>query len=144
MGNRPLFQHVIRLMAILVFSFLILSPDADANTYPPTTTSHFLGDANGDTVVSGLDGFANNDWDVGFISLKAVGPAGSSSPVKIAYSSHTLIIAYRTQNTPYTSSDDLAVMLPNSTNGPDWCELTPMGGCMPGQYNAERAWVCVQ
>lgn len=92
------------------------------------------------------DGFNNMDWDVGYIPLRVKSSAvtGQGSYIHISWDSRTILTAFRTNGKPYSNSAWFADTLPRSTKWPNWCEQTPRGTCMQGQYNSERTYICVQ
>ena len=99
---------------------------------------------------NGADGFANIEWDVGSIAVRALPalPADTGSSIKVAFDSNTIVFAYGTEATPYTTADDLGKDVLRSFNYPlTWCERIPGGVCggfFQGMYNNDREYICTQ
>lgn len=96
---------------------------------------------------NGLDGFANIDWDVMYVSLKARNglASGSGTYIKPAFDSGESIMPFRTDGTPYNAGNwQGAEQVLKSTSWPNWCELLPANMCQVGQYNMERQYICIE
>jgi hypothetical protein len=93
----------------------------------------------------GRDGFANIDLNYAYIPLRMkVGtPSGKGSFIEQSMDSNSIVIAYKTDGSPFGGSHTAAAV-PRSTNWPNWCVVQPNGGCFAGGYNWERSYVCVQ
>jgi len=99
----------------------------------------------------GLDGYANLDWNIGYVSMrvKLAAVSGTGSAIHTSWDSATYFVGYDTAGTPYSASDDTPYDILYSANWPTWCEKLPGNGCNTGplylgQYNNERTYVCVQ
>jgi len=99
------------------------------------------------SVGNGLDGFANIDWNVMYVPIKARNglASGSGTFIYPAFDSGESIMPFRTDGTPYNAGNwQGAVQVLKSTSWPAWCDLLPNNICDVGQYNMERQYICIE
>lgn len=118
-------------------------PASGAALYPNPCNDRALGNI----CPAGVrDGYANRDLIMGQIPLhvKATAVAGQGSKIWPAFDSNSYFEADHTDLTPYNANDDYGAETKRSFTWPNWCEVTPASGCVTGQYNMERPYICVQ
>lgn len=91
-------------------------------------------------------GIQQGDFPSGYLTLKAIGPSGSGSPIRLSPSINTLYNV-GIGNKTGTNGTAAIFVVQKSPHYPIWVNATGVNegaGASLGHYNEQIAWVCVQ